>query len=352
MSRCDITRPTGFITIQGPITTTHITQPRRNGIMATTFPFSIAFASNSATSFNNNKIHYDNLNTFKYRSTTYTLIDMQICASLHTGYALPQRQNKVPSAELILTFSGSDVYDAILMCVPIFDGGNSDNNKYLQQIINQSPDSQKASLDSVFLGQPSFAYSTCFETVNAQNVISSHNLYAIIFPNGIELSQQDFTKMKTSVKDATSGNFINYTIPATIRNWESTIVNSQKYANGYLPSTPIETCNPDFINKFEYFKNGPVKLSSTAGSTSSSKTMNLDKYKCMPFNAATMSTDGTLTVIQNDGNPTLKKIVDDQTNKNNSPAKSKTEILEIAIGSIGALVLVVVGGIILYKSKE
>jgi len=355
MSRCDITRPTGFITLQGQISNVHITETHGNGgIMVTTFPFSLAFASNSAASFYKNMIHYDNViaNTFMYKGGKYTLVDIQLCAPLHKGYNLPQRQNKVSSAEMILTFAGSGVYDGIMMCVPIFDGGDSPNNKYLQQIINQSIDSQKATLESVFLDQPSIAYSTCFETVNTMNDFSSHNLYVIVFPNGIELSQQDFTKMKSYVKNDSSATFVNYTIPVQIRNGNSTVTPTNRYSNGYLPSTPIETCTTDFTRKFEYFKNGPVKKTSSGDSGSSSRTIALDKYKCMPFNAATMSTNGTLTVIQKDGNPTLKKIVDDQTNKQNSPEKSKTEKLEIALGSTGALILVIVAGIILYKSKE
>lgn len=143
------------------------------------------------------------------------------------------------------------------------------------------------------ISQSSFAYKTCFESIDNNNIPTSKSLYIVVFPNGIHLSQSGFQQILLQL----NGNLKPYMIPPVIRGGDSTLRNYQfndegnkvptiTSQDGIIYSTPISSCTDEFKTRFEYFTLPPrLPISrSTVFNAEQCPYYKTTQYKCMPFN--------------------------------------------------------------------
>jgi hypothetical protein len=359
MSHCPIGETSGFIQLTGaipyPILKTiskYDTAPIQMAFGARTTPAGLA----------GNQINDTTGSTCIYNTKTYTMMDIRITKPVHTGYTLPSIP-AAPSLEMIVTFSGSGELAGLLLCVPIFDTGSSKNDAYLSQLNTQITDvSAVATLDSVFLKQPSFGYRTCFETITAQQS-KSHSLYVLVFPHGIQLRQSTYTALATAI-----GTPVQYGIPPGLRNGGKTVYGyttidqhgnktSPTLSNdGYIATTPIATCDDIFMNTFEYYPKGPTTVSTRkVTSTGSVRLHSTSQYKCAPFDQSRVVVDkdnNTIYVTPHADDPTLQaKVAANNTavTGNKSPELNAKELATyIGIGGAGVVVTCLVIAAVYY----
>lgn len=360
---CPIGVNTGFVQLVGQITVA-----RRNNITTNENPIIINFDTTRVTpTLTSNKIDItgSSSNTCMYKGKTFTLIDMQICKVMHSGYLVSQTVAP-PVAELIMSFySNSTSLPRILMCMPIYNYDTPIFNTYLDNVLNPSADiATDISLESFFydasttIKQSSYAYTTCIETQLGLKK-SSFNLYVLVFPNGIHLTSQNYEKLKTKI-----GTLPSYMMPTAMRNGEETVksftvnANGDKTnyitsADGVLNSISINTSTDDFINLFEYF-NLPPHLQNSSKNKDQCPYYKTSQYKCVPFNQIK---DLSGTDIHNayvrTGTKSLDTILDEknqlvQKQKDENERISKLDETEeyIAIGISSAFALCVVAGLI------
>lgn len=375
MSYCPSNGTSGFIELIGPIPAQSLLQSTNNqhaSMVVNEAPFETSFGSRSTPpGLNSNRIVDTSGNKCTYLGNTYNVIDIQICTPLHKGYSTPGIP-KESSAEMIvsLVITKSNQLSGILLCVPIFDVGSSKNDTYLSQIINKTNISPAATLDSVFVNQPSFGYRTCFETVSATKTVTSHGLMIFVFPAGIQLSRSDFTLLKTSI----TGSLSRYQIPPVLRDSEST-VESYTYENGNKQSTslssdgysytlPIPTCDAKFSNVMQYFLKGPIipfmnGSNKSSISSLSSPPYTTSQYKCVPFDQNRIISEqrGKIYVSADITDTSLQAKVIEQQKKNEvatpNQKLSTAEIeLMLAYGG-GAIIVAIIAGIAVaaYKSQ-
>lgn len=134
---CPLDVNTGIIELVGPINHTELQSIENRGS-----PFSISFAPRTTVpSLIGNRIEETSENTITIKGDRYSLVDVQICSSLHKGYILPF-MNEAPIAELILSFTPKTIPSSLqqlsgaLLCIPIYDTGFPNHNQYLSQLIH------------------------------------------------------------------------------------------------------------------------------------------------------------------------------------------------------------------------
>jgi hypothetical protein len=138
--------------------------------------------------------------------------------------------------------------------------------------------------------QTSFAYKTCFETIDGNNNPISRSLYIAVFPNGIHLSQAGFQQLLLQL----NGNLPSYMLPPVIRGGDSTLrsynfdddgnkVPTILSQDGIIYSTPLSSCTDEFKNRFEYFTL-PPRLPISKFNSEQCPYYKTTQYKCMPFN--------------------------------------------------------------------
>jgi hypothetical protein len=139
--------------------------------------------------------------------------------------------------------------------------------------------------------QTSFAYKTCFETIDNNNTPTSKSLYVVVFPNGIHLSQASYQQLLTQL----NGTLQPYMIPPVIRGGDATLrsymfddegnknptIVSQ---DGIIYATPLSSCTDDFRHRFEYFTLPPRLPKTTSFNTEQCPYYKTTQYKCVPFN--------------------------------------------------------------------
>ena len=285
---------TGFIEIVGPI------QPLTlNNITLDSYPLSISFAPRTTppSIVAGNKIDESTDNTCTYRGNKYTLTpSVQICSPTNKGYYLTGSIH-TPVAELIIPFvrnkTGDSALSGILLCVPIYERAYAEHDAYIQQLLNS--DNPAASLQTIFynsdndVSQTSFAYKTCFETLDADNNPSSKSLYVVVFPHGIHLLSKDYQSLLQLI-----GNELQqFQMPPAITGGESTLqayklnedgikIPTTISESGNIYTTQVSSSSEEFTNRFEYFLK-PPRLP-----TNFSKDMcpyyKTTEYKCVPFN--------------------------------------------------------------------
>jgi hypothetical protein len=360
MSYCPLDATSGFIQLTGPIPPHALKEISQNR-----YPIQTSFAPRttpaSLTSF-----HISDTNhTCLYRNKTYTLVDIQICQPLHTGYTLPSVTEQ-SSAEMILSFSGADP-SGLLLSIPIFNTGAISNDQYLSQVLHQPNITNAATLDTM-LQQTSFGYRTCFETVDSQQHMTSHSLYVLVFPHGIQLSQSNYTALTAAI-----GTPVPYGIPPGLCNGEKTVQSYtiDKHGNktapqssdkGYIATDPIATCDEIFTNTFEYFTKGPTTIHTksfgTPRSSSAPALYSTSQYKCAPFDQSRVVVDkdnNTIYVTPDVTDPTLQtKVAANQkaVASNGSTELSAKELAAtIGGGCAGVICLAAIGGVIYYIMK-
>lgn len=285
---------TGLVQIMGPIQQTDL-----NHITTAKAPVSVSFGSSIPSMEDGNHIHVDSSatqTTCNHAGKTFTLIDIQICPSVHTGYRLPGMTDE-PIAEMILSFSPSYTpsncreMSGILMCFPIYASGPNHHDEYLMYARSPQATSSPPSIKTLFYkttsdsSQTSLAYTTCFETIHSNGAADSKGLYVIVFPHGI--CHTSFTSLSASIR--------RYKVPIPIKGTDPTVVgyrfdddgNKKSTATsteGFLYTTQVSSCSDEFKNYIQYFTIPPGLPSSS--SSTGSRSNNLYRpaqYKCVPF---------------------------------------------------------------------
>lgn len=283
----------GILEITGPIQETSLTR-----ISVNDPPIMLSTSSRTTIpTLIGNQIDDITGHTCNRSGRTYNLVSIQLCEVTHRGFQLP-RQTTTPAAELILSFAPKSTgnmelssYGGLLVCFPIYESGQTNHGVYLEQLLSGSTDSKVSSLQTLFQNDPSdqsqtsLAYTTCFETVSSDGRLSSHNLYVIVFPMGIELKAATFQGLRSRV-----GTWKPYEVPTAIRGIDPTLltytysngikIRSSSSSEGRMYKTQLTSSSDEFINRFEYFKKSPTFTGSTIASNKLYKTT---QYKCMPF---------------------------------------------------------------------
>lgn len=198
---------TGLIQLVGPIAA-----PDLASITVQRSPLSIRFEPRSTPpSLSGNRIEESVKNTCTYNAQKFSLADVQIVSSIHTGYNLPGSTD-TPVAELILSFAANSQASSLsqlsglLMCLPIYESSSTSYDAYLNQIFENDPTKpNNASLESLFhssntdIRQTSFGYRTCFETQDDAGNIGSNSLYILVFPHGIRLASASYRMPKQTL---------------------------------------------------------------------------------------------------------------------------------------------------------
>jgi hypothetical protein len=348
---------TGIVELVGPLLPQYL-----NSITINSFPLSISFSPRTTpVSIIGNRIDESTDNVCTYRGSKYSLNGGgQICNTLHSGYILPG-QTTTPVAELVFSFVGNNnQISGILLCFPIYEDSAPNHDAYLQQIINN--ENPAASIQTILYDsendntQVSFAYKTCFETIDSNNEPSSHTLYIVVFPRGIRVTQTDYQKLLQQIGTTSLPDF---QIPPAFRNGEKTI-KSYKFNDsgvkvpttiseeGYLYKTSISSCSEDFQNRFEYFTQ-PPRLPSTKFSKDVCPYYKTTQYKCVPFNQMTdlsglyvVPGGKTLDTILQEKNILLQQQINQNTNVNlNASAKGT-----ISGGDVETIIASVIGGLV------
>jgi len=218
--------------------------------------------------------------------------------------------------------------------------------------------SNVATLESLFYAssddtsQTSFAYKTCFETMDKDRQPSSKSLYIVVFPRGVHLTQVGYQQLLLQLQ----GTLLPYSIPPAIRGGDSTLqsyqydedgqkVATQVSKDGVIYATQVSTCTDDFKNRFQYFSLPPLlPVSSRYGKSTEAAPAGgeqcpyykTSQYKCVPFNQLT-DLSGNYVIP---GAKTLETIQYEQQQKQEKEKQGKgansgsTETLEIAAATI------------------
>jgi len=303
---------TGFVQLQGPITTTQLDNIKDNN-----YPFLISFAPRSTSpSLTGNRIDESTgvtgVTSITYIGHTFKLVDVQICSLIHTGYALPGNTN-TPVSELILSFNLSNPSTisnspsspkAILVCIPIYNSSTASYSDYLTQIVkSDATQSTVSTLQSLFYASPtdtskvSLSYHTTFYTVssNSPQQPIPNNIYIVIFPTGITMTSSVYQVLLNRIG---STPLPSYQLPPAIRGGDSTVT-SYNYnsngritvkntsVNGNIPTMQVSTCTDNFTNNFVYYTQPPripSSSSSSSGTNNQCPYYQTTQYKCVPFN--------------------------------------------------------------------
>jgi hypothetical protein len=361
---------TGFIQLVGPILSSDLT-----AITTKRSPLSISFAPRSTTpSLVGNRIDEPSQeNTCRYQHKKFTLVDVQIVSAIHSGYNLPGH-TETPKAELILSFSANSAaaslsdLSGLLLCLPIYQTSVSSHDAYLNQIILNDPTvAIIPTLDTLFYSsntdksQSSFAYRTCFETLDDRKEAHSHSLAIIVFPNGIHVSAGTYQQLFSLLGQSLS----TYQIPPGIRGGESTVraytvnddgkkIPTKLDSSGIIYTSPLSTCSDDFKNRFEYFTLSP-QLTSSSAKIASLKMKNcsegfedanstLKGYKCVPFSQLRDS-DGNYVSVK--GAKDLDEILKNRPNASSSELASSNPFNEMSVAEIEGIVGGVFVGIVI-----
>ena len=196
--------------------------------------------------------------------------------------------------------------------------------------------------------QASFAYKTCFETIDGNNNPTSRSLYITVFPNGIHLTQSGYQQLLIQM----NGNLSPYMIPPAIRGGDSTL-RSYKFdddgnkvptitsQDGIIYSTPLSSCTDEFRHRFEYFTFPPRLPASVSSSFNSEQCpyYKTTQYKCMPFNQLS-DLSGNYVVPGNKTLDTLlyeKELAQQKENAGDMPSTTNTLTTEQIEGIVAGV---------------
>lgn len=240
--------------------------------------------------------------------------------------------------------------------------GTIDRNHPLQSNENKKDSALVPTIESIFYSwkgdtsQTSFAYKTCFETIDSNQKPTSKSLYVVVFPNGIHLTPATYQQLLLQL----NGGLQPYMVPPAIRGTEATLrsytfddsgnkVPSVTSSDGIIYTTSISSCTDEFKNRFEYFTLPPRLPNSAQFNSEQCPYYKTTQYKCMPFDQL-KDLSGAYVVP---GNKTLDTILQEQENsqavQNETNQSMSVETIEAIVGgSIGGVV-VIFGAIALYK---
>ena len=198
--------------------------------------------------------------------------------------------------------------------------------------------------------QVSICYRTCFETfANNSNIPTSSSIFVAVFPNGIQLNQQDFQNLVLQL----GGSLKPFMCPPALRNAQYTLTSyrfddsGQKIplsisSDGLMYRTPISCGSNDFRERFEYFTL-PPKLPNNKFDPNVCPYYKTEQYKCVPFNQlADLSGDYVIP-----GNVSLHSILQKQNEQLASEIKkphvsassNQVEEIIVSVAGVGAAIL-------------
>lgn len=297
---CSISENTGFIKLQGPISSTLLSSIAVNDI-----PLSLSFAPRTvAPSLLNNVINEgtDSIttNTVTYLANKYTLTSgIQLCNPTHTGYKLPDQGQVNQSAELFIPFVNAQIKGAypstVLLVVPVYQGSKSSaNSNYLKQLIDSN--TPVASLQTIFYAkandtsQVSLTYETCVDLSGSQYA----NILVYYFPVGITLTGQEYASlMRLAKAGGTSATVLpDFKLPPASRSAFGTIRDYRLVDGVRKPITlspdgliynqsVISTASNDFKERFIYYTKPPKLVGKF--SEDNCPHYKTSQYKCVPF---------------------------------------------------------------------
>jgi hypothetical protein len=363
---CLISDNTGLIQLTGPLTPILI-----QDIAVDESPVVISFSPRTtAPSIVSGRIDEGTDNTITYKGIKYILTGgVQICQPIHTGYLFPG-QTVIPSAELYLTFTNSQISGSypisIILVVPIYQASASNHAAYLHQIIDGG--SPAASLQTIFYeneadkSQQSIGYKSCIDLSNN----SSTDIFVVYFPTGISLTGQEFANLIGIVANGDGvGTLPTYQLPpasrgtlATVRNF--TLADGIRQPTMFSPDgnlyvSSISTSSDEFKNRFVFYGKPPRLVG--AFSKEQCTYYKTTQYKCVPFSKL-QDLSGDYVIR---GAKSLNQILDQQGQTiadatkipDTNEAISKTEeIIEIGGGVIlAAIVALGLGKLVMSLTK-
>lgn len=207
--------------------------------------------------------------------------------------------------------------------------------------------------------QTSFAYKTCFETVNTNNQLQYKSIYVFVFPNGINLTQQNFENLRLRMNNTLR----DYEVPPAIKGPEPTLYtykmnDGNKIINttsttGNLYKTSISICTNEFKDRIEYFTNPPLlavsdKSKSLQLGNSPNLLRTLDQcnyykttqYKCVPFDQL-RDLSGEYVIP---GDVTMDDIMKKQKQTNENQSQKVIPSVSLDVGDMEEIIGYVIAG--------
>ena len=133
--------------------------------------------------------------TLRFQGNSYTLKTMQITKSLHGSFFTEELQRQIP-AEVVLVFSttNSIAEKYVIFCIPIYSGPSTQQNSYLNSLLQGRLPGSPISLGKVLPEDSRFLiYSTCLSQLQ-NNQSSSVQARVLLFYSTISFSQVDELK--------------------------------------------------------------------------------------------------------------------------------------------------------------
>jgi len=330
-----------------------LTQPQLQQIQLNTAPpiqFNIAPRTTAAvfTTPTSPNIEDTTNNFIYYKNNKYSIINVQVCNIQHTGYIVPGMgisTNQTSQAELIITcYNNTNSPEGVLLCLPIYQVSNDSvaNNAYITSALQVgTPENNKyPTLDTLFIGQPSFSYQSCFQVNQSDNSIMAYTLQLYVFPKGIKISANDMNTLQPHLANK-------YIVPGSLRN-NNPIITSSDYINNQIVikntspnqmyTAPLQTITNEFINMFEYYLQDIPTTTSARTDTLYTTT----QYKCMPFDPTKnlVETNGAVYVTPGKTNPTIATMIQQQ-QTDTTDTNMREDIVTytfLGIGGIGACI--------------
>ena len=354
----------GIVQLAGQLTQLQIQNIQLNA--SPPIQFNIAPRSTAAVFISDTSRNIDDTanNFIFFKNKKYSIIDVQVCKIQHTGYKLPDMVVSDSQAELIITcYNDTNAPEGILLCLPIYQVSTKtyDNSAYIYsalQISIPASGNKYPTLDTMFTGQPSFSYQTCFQVQLSDKSIMAHSLQMFVFPKGIQIYPQDMGILKPHLANK-------YNVPKDMLN-NLPIVTSYSYDNNKMtvsatsPSEmytkQLQVISNEFNNMFVFYlqdistvtkktSNLLYKTSqykSTVTKKTSDPLYKTSQYKCMPFDPTKnlVETNGAIYVTPGQTNPTIADMIKEQSD-DTTDTNMREDIVTytfLGIGGIGACV--------------
>jgi hypothetical protein len=372
-------------------------------ILVNDAPLSIAFAGTTSITRSgfNMSITEASVSTCRYKGSVYSLVDIQFCSPIHTGYT-DQGSIVNQKAELILTYVNTSQQSwaaithtsYILLCVFIHVVEYAHHDTFIKYLKNPTA-STPVSLETLFYNdktdksQTSFSYTSCImaydtpkdstppATVDRGSSNAAHlqssSMHVIVFPHGVGLTIYAYNDYMQSLVPPASPllPLLPYHLPGQLRNTTNPTVSSSESTNdgrsliytlssdGLLPTYPaIQVGSSIFSNNLQYYLQPPLTSGSSAAS--GCKTRPTSQYKCVPITEANNIANNKIVIDPSGSTKDLQTILKElYSEKQNSDSNSSSSInpsnisdTAIQFGAASVLGLIIGGIYILLKEDK
>jgi len=282
--------------------------------------------------------------TLRFQGNTYSLKTIQLTKSLHGSFFTEDLQRQIP-AELVVVFSTNNAIAEkyVIFCIPIFSGASSNQNVYLNTLLQGRLPGKPISLGTVLPEDSKFlAYSTCLSQLQ-NNQSTSTQARVLLFYSTISFSQVNELKKKIfSFRNAN-----NVMVPGNT---------TQPFPDVRLPdlinpktmAVPFTIDNENTFTRF--LRSGSLKDSQGQGGGIYTREDTTASYKCVPLNPDLHVNKDKKLVIDTRKGELLSDVLDKRAGdlnadlgKQGMSAETIETILAVAFGiAIGLLVLSIV----------